>query len=394
MPYTFNNVNVLVMCLADPSGNPRPFRTIKLCRKMGFNVSVFGYPPQNELDVDSYYPIPSPLTNIIHKVARRVYGVIASFSPISFIQTFAEDRRLGISNALKMFEGKSFELIIVEDLSLLPLAFKIKKTGKILFDAREYYLCQNEGNLWFDIVEKPRRVQLCKKFLSKCDSIITVSNGLKEEYEKLLNMKIALIRSTPSYVDLKPHLIKSEKIRMVYHGAANRNRKVENLIEIFKMLNDNFEMDFILVGNKKYQQELKEMARGIPKIRFIDPVPLSEIVTTIAHYDIGFFYYEPTNFNILNCLPNKFFEYIQARLMVAIGPCPDMAELVSTYNCGVVAESFSNEAMAKALNSLDIEAVNNAKKQSDTATKELCFEKEQVKLIKMINELMDFVIEE
>lgn len=388
MPYTFNNVNVLVMCLADPSGNPRPFRTIKLCRKMGFNVSVFGYPPQNELDIDSYYPLSIPQTKIFHKITRRIYGLIASFIPCPLVQTFVENRRFGIYNAKKMFKEKMFDLIIVEDLFLLPLAFDIKKRAKILFDAREYYPRQNEGNLWFNLIEKPRRVQLCEKFLSKCDSIITVSNGLKREYEKEFDIKSNVIRSTPQYVDLAPYPAKKGRIRMVYHGVANRNRKIENLIEVFKKLDDRYEMDLILVGNSRYQEELKEIAKRIPKVRFLKPVPFKQIIPTIASYDIGFFYCEPTTFNLAHCLPNKFFEYIQARLMIAIGPSPDMADLVHKYNCGVVAKFFSIEAMADALNALDVEDINEAKKNSAAAAKDLCFEQEQHRLINVINNLI------
>lgn len=383
------DVKVLIMCLADPSGNPRPFRAIELCKSMKFNVSVLSYPLQKELNMDSYYPLSFPQTKISHKIARRIYGFIASVIPYPLVQTFVENRRFGIYNVKKMFKEKRFDLIIVEDLFLLPLAFDIKKRAKILFDAREYYPRQNEGNLWFNLIEKPRRVQLCEKFLSKCDSIITVSNGLKREYEKEFDIKSNVIRSTPPYIDLTPCQVEKSKIRMIYHGAANRNRKIENLIEVFKRLDNRYEMDLILVGNQRYQEELKRVAKGLPKVRFKEPVPFSQIIPTIKDYDIGFFYYEPINFNIRNCLPNKFFEYIQARLMIAIGPSPDMADLVHKYNCGVVAESFSIEAMAEALNALDFEDINEAKKNSDVAARDLCFEIEQLKLKEILCDLVD-----
>lgn len=384
-----NTRNVLIMSFSDPTNDPRPFRAIELCKSMGFNVSVLSFPFQRELDIDSYYPLSIPQTKISHKIARRIYGFIASVIPYPLVQTFVENRRFGIYNVKKMFKEKRFDLIIVEDLFLLPLAFDIKKRAKILFDAREYYPRQNEGNLWFNLIEKPRRVQLCEKFLSKCDSIITVSNGLKREYEKEFDIKSNVIRSTPPYIDLTPCQVEKSKIRMIYHGAANRNRKIENLIEVFKRLDNRYEMDLILVGNKRYQEELKKVAEGLPKVRFKDPVPFNQIIPTIKDYDIGFFYCEPTTFNLARCLPNKFFEYIQARLMIAIGPSPDMADLVHKYNCGVVAKSFSIEAMADALNALDVEDINEAKKNSAVAAKDLCFEKEQLKLKEILCDLID-----
>jgi hypothetical protein len=60
-------------------------------------------------------------------------------------------------------------------------------------------------------------------------------------------------RSTPLYVDHPVHPTDPERIRMVYHGAANRNRRIENLIEIVSLLDDRFSLDLILTGNLRYQ---------------------------------------------------------------------------------------------------------------------------------------------
>jgi hypothetical protein len=117
-------------------------------------------------------------------------------------------------------------------------------------------------------------------------------------------------------------------------------------------------------------------------------VPIEEIIPTIGQYDVGFFYYEPTGFNIAHCLPNKLFEYIQARLMIAIGPSPDMAELVKEYGCGVIAGEFSVHAMAKSLNLLSAEDIDKYKNNSDRAAKELCFEKEKNKMSTILKKML------
>jgi len=175
---------------------------------------------------------------------------------------------------------------------------------------------------------------------------------------------------------------------MVYHGAANRNRRIENLIDVVLLLDDRFSLDLILVGNPRYQQELRRKAAGMKRINFVEPVVFEEIIPTIAKYDIGFFYCEPVTFNLANCLPNKFFEYIQARLMIAIGPSPDMAEIVHEYKCGIVAEEFSVHSMAKALNALTADDIDEYKRNSDKAARELCFEKESGKLVSILKKLV------
>ena len=101
-------------------------------------------------------------------------------------------------------------------------------------------------------------------------------------------------------------------------------------------------------------------------------------------YDIGLYYLEPTGFNVTFNLPNKFFEFIQARLALAIGPSPNMAEVVRQYQCGFIAEEFSIESMVNTLKDLTSEKIDLAKKNSDIAAKDLCYEKESERLLNLI----------
>lgn len=282
----------------------------------------------------------------------------------------------------------NFDLVIVENIELLPLAFKVKGDAKVIFDAREYYPREFESSLWFRCVERSRRIELCERYMRRCDSVVTVSEGLKKAFEEDFGVNAILYRSTPSYVDIKPKPTDEQHIRMVYHGAANRDRQLENLIAVLNRLDLRFSLDLFLVGNPGYQLELKKLASDDPRVRFVDPVPFESIISIINDYDIGFFYYEPKGFNIEHCLPNKFFEYIQARLMIAIGPLPDMAHMIKKYGCGVVSKTFTVESMAETLNGLSSFDVDKAKKCSDLAAKELCFEEESNILKRIIFNLL------
>jgi hypothetical protein len=57
-------------------------------------------------------------------------------------------------------------------------------------------------------------------------------------------------------------------------------------------------------------------------------------------------------FNLKYILPNKFFEFIQARLAVAIGPSVEMKRLVKEWDCGIVAANFEAKSMAAEINRL------------------------------------------
>ena len=376
---------VLVMCLSDPSGNPRPRRVISICKEMGLSVDVASHPLKNALDFDNYF--------LIKQLSRRFIKLLFYYFcklniwvfPVFFIKNLANNYCAGVSQLVKKITYNTYDLLIVEDLQLLPLAFKMKGNASIIFDAREYYPRQKEDSLIFRLFEKPERIRLCKAYLHLCDRVLTVSPGLAEEYKREFNITTELIRSVPLYFDCHPATVKTERIRMVHHGGAKRNRKLESMIKVFLLLDDRFTLDFYLVSNNKYVDELKSLAASNTNIKFKDSVSFDEIIPMLNSYDIGLFYVEPTTFNLKHCLPNKLFEFIQARLMVAIGPSPDMAALVLEYQCGIVSDSFNIEKMAQILNELTTEKIIKYKNNSDIAAKALCFEQEGKKLQEIIS---------
>jgi hypothetical protein len=120
--------------------------------------------------------------------------------------------------------------------------------------------------------------------------------------------------------------------------------------------------------------ELRDIARGDPRISFVEPVPLERICQRINGYDVGLFLLPPVNFNYRFALPNKFFEFVQARLAVAIGPSPEMAALLEDYDLGVVSRSFEPRAMATALSGLSDRDIRRYKAAANIAARELSFE--------------------
>jgi hypothetical protein len=67
-----NPVNVLVMCLNDPSGNPRPKRVIELCNKLGYTVSIMSYATKEPIKVSNYFLIFEPnKKNLIKRFVNK-----------------------------------------------------------------------------------------------------------------------------------------------------------------------------------------------------------------------------------------------------------------------------------------------------------------------------------
>jgi hypothetical protein len=118
-------------------------------------------------------------------------------------------------------------------------------------------------------------------------------------------------------------------------------------------------------------------------------VKSSEVVSFIHPYDMGIFLLPPINFNYANTLPNKLFDFIQARLAIGIGPTPEMASLVNTHQLGVVADDFTAQSLAQKINSLTAAEISFFKSQADKAALELSAEKNKVILNDLVYNLIN-----
>jgi len=386
---------VLLMCLADPAANPRPCRAIHLFARQGFSVDTVSFGASNNLPVRHSYLIPSLPSSLLGRLRRLILifferlliGLGDYGKNLSLLCNNAEYSLLRVKAILRE-STSTYAFIAVEDLQLLPLAFDIKGSAKILFDAREFYSRQHEDSLMFNLIVAPFRDFLLRKFATRCDKSITVSHGLKDEYRKVYNIDMTVVRSSPPLQSI-PVRPTADKFRMVHHGVANKNRRIYNMIQIVRGLDERFTLDFYLVGSYSYINKLRRAAKGCRRIRFLPPVNFEQIIPMLSSYDIGFYYIEPSGFNVSYCLPNKFFEYIQARLALATGPSPEMSRLIKMYRCGYVSPEFSVESMIKTLSLLTPEMIDNAKRKSDFAARELCFENEAPKLCAIAKSLVD-----
>jgi hypothetical protein len=290
--------------------------------------------------------------------------------------------------------GRKFDLVIANDIDALPLAFELKGEGKIIFDAHEYAPRHFENDKIWKTFFQPFYIHLCKTFIPKVDGMLTVGKGLADEYKSNFGVNPLIITNATQYYNLRPTPVAKDKIRLIHHGIANQSRRLELMIEMMDHLDERFTLDMILMTSdyasaktKTYIAQLKDNASRNPRIRILGAVKSHEVVETINHYDIGVFLIPPVNFNYANTLPNKLFDFIQARLAIAIGPTPEMAAIVNDYRLGVVSEDFDPKKLAAKLNILTTANVQSFKENAMAAAEALNAEKNKILLEQYITSL-------
>jgi hypothetical protein len=378
---------ILILAYSDLNHDARVARQINfLSDKYQLTIACFDSPKDWKHEV---FPIKRIKPSLFQKAIGSVFLLTGLFeSAYKVIYDFPALR--------KQLEGRTFDLIIANDIESLPLAFKIKKTEKILFDAHEFAPRHFEDKLVWRIFFQRFNKYLCKHYLPQVDQMITVGSGLAHEYAAHYPVKPIVVTNANYYATLTPTPVNEKKIRLIHHGAANPSRQLEIMIEMMNYLDERFTLDLMLltpsIANKKtrsYLDSLKNLIKGNPRITIVPPVKSSEVVSFIHPYDMGIFLLPPINFNYANTLPNKLFDFIQARLAIGIGPTPEMASLVNTHQLGVVADDFTAQSLAQKINSLTAAEISFFKSQADKAALELSAEKNNIILNDLVSNLIN-----
>lgn len=291
----------------------------------------------------------------------------------------------------KKLATHKFDIIIANDINMLPLGVWLKKNcnAKLIFDAHEYSPLEIENDTRWLKWDSPYIIFLTKKFVPQTDYCYTVGSKIAEVYQNLTSVKFDLIYNAPIHNNkLYPIINQTDIIKVVHHGAAMKDRNLHIMINCFKLLPKHFHLYFFLVNSEpQYYLYLMDLAKGSINIHFCDPVPTELIPQQLNCFDIGLSYIAPLNFNYKYCLPNKFFEFVQARLMIISGPSPEMKYIIEKYQIGLVSKGFDASDLYDTLKNISREQIAYFKNKVNIASWELSGTASMNSLVNKVNDL-------
>ncbi|MDE3016040.1 MAG: glycosyltransferase [Pseudomonadota bacterium] len=356
--------HVLILCFSPLHRDPRVRRQIEAlspaCR-----VAAAGWSDPGVSGV-TFIPLPTfSRSRFKQAVMMKLRAFEAFYWSQRHIQT-------GLRRLLPV--AATCDAILANDLEALPLALALARKSmprkRVIFDAHEFSPLELAHSPLWRFFLKAYKTYLCRRYMPEADVCVTVNRPIADAYAQF-GVTCEICMNLPAFHNLEPKPA-GRRIRLIHHGIANAGRGLEVMIETAKLLDERFDTGFMLMpSTDTYMRHLRQVSADHPRIHFIDPAPFTGIIPALHHYDIGLFLLPPSSFNNLNALPNKFFEFIQARLMVAVGPSPAMAEQTWLHDCGIVAEDFSATALANRLNALGASTIDRYKHASHRAAQTL-----------------------
>jgi hypothetical protein len=358
---------ILCISLSPIVGDARVLRQIGVLAEFGDVTTVgFGMKPAGATE---HLEIPTGLATLpqspsgVLLLAMRRFGRAQLAAP-------------AVREAVRQLKGRRFDLVVANDARVLALAHAVADGAPVWADMHEWAPEERTHILSWRLLVAPFMTYLCAKYLPRSTAVTTVCDSIADLYRSRFGVDARVMRNSSAWQPLKPTPL-VDTIRLVHSGVAVSGRSLETMIDVVRELDERYTLDLYLIpggDGGRYLQALRNRAEGCDRIRFRDPVRPTALPSTLNDYDIGVFWIPPTHTNARLTLPNKFFDFVQARLAIAVGPSVEMAGLVERFGLGTVSADFTVASCRASIERFTVDAIRKAKSASNAAARELSFE--------------------
>ncbi|MGI8392671.1 hypothetical protein [Leucobacter sp. W1038] len=357
---------ILIVSFTDIGRDPRAIKQVRAALEVG-QVTTCSFGPSPHPDVEHIQLDPA--------------GFYATGRLMQFLDTQAREREAFawsyrripyVRQAAAALRGRTFDAAIANNADAARLVTGRVPRNALHVDLHEYF----PGLVFDDGTEEAHRQQrylnwLHDRAVRGVSSTSVVSPLIAEQYRELGIDPTVVTNAGPSW-ELAASPV-STPIRYVHSGNSQPGRGLRRTMRAIARAKRDVTLDLYLVPNDPlFHRGLVDLAAQLGDRITIHPaVPQAEIVPTLNQHDVGIFVLPPTTLNSKYVLPNKFFDFVQARLGVLTGPSPEMAGLVTRHQLGRVTSGFEEDDIVAAVESFDASEVGAAKLASARAAAEL-----------------------
>lgn len=356
---------ILIVTSSPLHNGPRLIREIDAL-KDDFDIVAVGSTPPHDRSI-SYVPLSSIKFTLIERIYNKIFRQITqspNLNKLPFVQ----------SKVKRLIEQVNPDIVIIHSPIYIPYFINhSKKKFKLVFNAHEFHPLEFESDIHWMHNLGVIYAHIYKNYLTQVDLMINVCDSIAERCRNDYGIDSLVVPNAAYYHSkVNPVQIQQEHIKLVHHGAAIKEREIELMIEATLLMDDHYSLYLVLTpADENYLNGLKSKYKGFSRIHFVDPVSFDRIIPFINQFDIGIFNLPPKNYNYLVALPNKLFEFVQARLCIVVSPSPEMKSFVEKHNVGVVSDSFSPESFKESIAKLTPEMIMYYKNESDKKALEL-----------------------
>lgn len=358
---------ILSISFSPIHADSRVLRQIEVLRANG-DVTTVGYGPAPE-GVERHIRVPDHAASLpqtplgVLRLAAHAHRSVELTSP-------------GEKAVLReVVQAGPYDLVVANDARALPLAFTAAGASPVYADMHEWAAEERATVFVWRVLVGPYMEHLSRAYLPRAAAVTSVSAGLANLYAERYSIETSVVRNAADFRDLKPSMVDPDRIQLVHSGTADAERNIMELIEATERLGERFTLDlYLLEVPGGHLHEIKTRAANSPRVTVHDPVPPDTLPEVLNQYDLGIFLYPLRTLSHLYHLPNKFFDFVQARLGLVFSPAPEIEAHIAQYGIGLITRDTSADALVDALRDVTATDVARFKKASDAAARALSSE--------------------
>jgi len=347
---------IIISVTNDISTDQRVLKVAHSCHNNGYDVLLIGRKLKNSLPL--YLPFK-------HKRMRFIFNHSILFYAAYNIRLFF----------LLLFS--KMDALLSNDTDTLPANYLTSKIRhkKLIFDAHE---------LFPEVPELAHRPKV-KRVWEKIENWIfphlkhcyTVCQSIANYYNKKYNINMKVVRNVPycsQPVEKKMPDYSDRKI-ILYQGALNVGRGLEWIINAMPFVEDAV---FVIIGDGNIATSLKEQVDNLnlnDKVFFLGRISGSELHKYTHSADLGVCLLENRGLNYYYSLPNRIFDYLHAGIPVLATDFPEISNIVTTHNTGILINQYEPEYLAKVFNDFFNKKFDT--KHFTEIAKQFCWEEEE-----------------
>ena len=358
MKHPVPSKKILCVSFSPIYADSRVLRQLEVLRQHG-EVTTVGYGPAPE-GVARHIEVPENASSLpetplgVAKLALHLHGAVELTAP----------GEKAVRRAV--VDSGPYDLVVANDARALPLAFAAAGTAPVLADMHEWAAEERATVFIWRLLVGPYMEYLCKKYLPRTTAVTSVSSGLAGLYTERYGVATEIVRNAADLRNLTPSPVDPAVIKLVHSGTADAERNIVELIEAVDRLGDRFSLDlYLLEVPGGHLDVIRKKAALTPRVTVHDPVPPETLPSVLNEYDLGVFLYPLRTLSHRYHLPNKFFDFVQARLGLVFSPAPEIDTHIAQYGLGIITSGTTTDDLVDALRDIAVDEVVGFKQAAD-----------------------------